>query len=94
MSGLIILLELMSSFATIADLDETLNKSIHKSMISVFWSPHFLEVVPAGYAVLRVEVDNVDQEATMQSYANLLFYSIYALLLGIRKDCYRITISQ
>ena len=84
----------MSSFSTIADLDETLNKSIYKSMISVFWSPHVIEVVPTGYAVLRMEADTVDYEATMQSYANLLFDSTFALLLGIRKDCHRITISQ
>ena len=43
MSGLIILLELMSSFATIADIDETLNKFIEISMIDVF-----------GYFVLLV----------------------------------------
>ena len=50
--------------------------------------------VPTGCAVFRMEADTADQEATMQSYADLLFDSIYVLLLGIRKDDHRITVSQ
>ena len=65
MSGLIILLELMSSFATIADLDETLNRSIETAMINVFWLPH--DGVPAGCAVFRMKADIADQEVTCRA---------------------------
>ena len=42
--------------------------------------------MPAGCTVFRMEADTVDQEAAMQSYADLLFDSIYVLLLGIGED--------
>jgi len=51
----------MSSFATNADLDETLNKPIETAMINVFWLPHVTRVVPAGCAVFCMEADTADQ---------------------------------
>ncbi len=42
--------------------------------------------MPAGCAVFRMEADTEDQEVAMQSYSDLLFDSIYVLLLGIGED--------